>query len=472
VVDHASYVGRTVAGRFRLVALLGEGAMASVFRATQDAEPKELAIKIMHDELRDLPSFSRRFRREAKAASKLRHPNTAQVYDYGDDSEFAYISMEILSGRDLFDVMKAEKRIDPSRAVHLMKQICQALAEAQHHGIVHRDLKAENVMLVPDPNDFWGECIKVLDFGIAKIIEPAKGKIEDAVTNLTGSALTQVGSVLGTPEYMAPEQCKAEKVDFRTDVYAAGVLMYLMVTGRLPFTGELPATVMLKHVREVPEPPSRIAPEIGLQMETIILKALEKDPADRYQHANEMYWALSEIEQWMDEATVAAPSTDGRDSLAETTLPDPVQQAAPQPAPVVPLPIVPPGGLAPPSGTPLVVPHSIAPLTPHPQGPMTDMFGSSPHHVPPPPGLGRELMGAAPSSAALPLPLLGPAQVPVQVPGPVSGPVSTALPPTYTPLGPGMEPFAAQQRRSLILVFVGTLIAVGTLTAIVLLAVL
>ena len=296
-MTEAALIGQTIAGRFKLTGFIGEGAMATVYRGLQDAEPRDVAVKIMHAHLARDPTFSARFRREAKAAALLRHPNTVHIVDYGADRDRLYIAMELISGQDLFEMLVLDRRFSEARATRIVAHVCDALTAAHAKGIVHRDLKPENVMVIPDARDPRIEHVKVLDFGIAKILErdkaPSSGSgpessSDEAPSSLVASALTTVGVVVGTPAYMSPEQCRAEPVDARSDVYSCGILLYQLVCGRTPFTGDSPIEIAINQVRMPPDPPSSVVPTIHPRLEQIILKALEKWPAQRQQSAAEL----------------------------------------------------------------------------------------------------------------------------------------------------------------------------------------
>ena len=288
----SALLGQTIAGRFKITGFIGEGAMATVYRGVQDAEPRDVAVKIMHAHLARDATFTGRFRREAKAASLLKHPNTVQIVDYGDDHGRLYIAMELISGQDLFEMLVLERRFDEERATRIVAQVCDALTQAHARGIIHRDLKPENVMVIPDQHLPGRELVKVLDFGIAKVLERDKSTrgpdSDDAPSSLVASALTTVGVVVGTPAYMSPEQCRAEPVDARADVYSCGILLYQLICGRTPFTGDSPIEIAINQVRQPPDPPSSVIPGIHPQLEQIILKALEKWPAQRQQSAAEL----------------------------------------------------------------------------------------------------------------------------------------------------------------------------------------
>jgi serine/threonine protein kinase len=291
-------VGHTLAGRFRLTGVLGEGAMATVYQGIQDAEPREVAVKVMHAELAIDPTFARRFRREARAAAMLKHPSTVQIIDYGVDDKVAYIAMELLRGRDLFDALTRERRLSEARAAKILIEVCEVLITAHDMHIVHRDLKPENIMLLPHKDGT--ESIKVLDFGIAKLLDKEPKEIDASSSNppesgMVSSALTTVGVIVGTPEYMSPEQCRGEAVDKRSDIYSCGILLYQLITGRLPFTGDTIVDIALQHIRQPAPKPSDFVPFVHAGLEAIIMTALEKWPAQRQQSATELRTALLKI---------------------------------------------------------------------------------------------------------------------------------------------------------------------------------
>jgi serine/threonine-protein kinase len=302
-----TFVGRTLAGRFSITGFLGEGAMASVYRGVQQDEPREVAIKVMHPELTRDETFVKRFQREAKTAARLKHPNTVQILDFGVDDDVFYIAMELLYGKDLFDILATERRLSEVRAVRMGIQICDALSAAHEKGIVHRDLKPENIMLAVDPENPDVESVKVLDFGIAKLVERDKkdASEEAASSGAPSSVLTTVGVMVGTPEYMSPEQCRADLVDARSDVYALGVLLYQAVTGRLPFTGDSVVEIALKHLRDQPRKPSEFLPTINPELEKVILTALNKWPAQRQQTALEV---KAQLEKVLDQLPGGTPT--------------------------------------------------------------------------------------------------------------------------------------------------------------------
>src|ERR1051325_3020567 len=214
-------IGVIVAEKYRLEAKLGEGGMGAVYRATRLMIGDEVAVKILHSEQHD-PKASERFRREAQAAARLKHPNAVNIYDFGvTDDGLQYLVMEFLEGESLRKIIKQQGPLPCSTAAEILSQVCAGLDEAHRHHIIHRDIKPDNIIINVTVT---GIRVKVLDFGIAKIYDH------------TASSLTQTGNVLGTPHYMSPEQCIGEELDSRADVYSLGVVLYEMLTGRVPFS--------------------------------------------------------------------------------------------------------------------------------------------------------------------------------------------------------------------------------------------
>ena len=265
---------RVLGDRYRLGAVIGHGGMAEVHRGRDVRLGRDVAIKLLRSDLARDPSFQTRFRREAQSAASLNHPAIVAVYDTGEDHTDGevtpYIVMEHVEGRTLRDVLASEGRLLPQRAMEITAQICTALEQAHRAGIVHRDIKPGNVMLTPS-----GE-VKVMDFGIAR-----------AVTG-SSSTMTQTAAVIGTAHYLSPEQARGEHVDGRSDIYSTGCLLYELVTGGPPFSGDTPVAVAYQHVREEPIPPSRVEPEVPAAIDAIVLKAMAKNPANRYQTAAQM----------------------------------------------------------------------------------------------------------------------------------------------------------------------------------------
>jgi len=263
-----------LAGRYQLGEVIGHGGMAEVHRGRDVRLGRDVAIKLLRADLARDPSFQGRFRREAQAAAALNHPAIVAVYDTGEDHRDGvvtpYIVMEYVEGRTLRDVLAAEGRLLPQRALEITAQICAALEQAHRAGIVHRDIKPANVMLTTA-----GE-VKVMDFGIAR-----------AVTG-SSSTMTQTAAVIGTAHYLSPEQARGEHVDARSDIYSTGCVLYELLTGGPPFAGETPVAVAYQHVREDPVPPSRIEPDVTESVDAIVLTAMAKNPANRYASAADM----------------------------------------------------------------------------------------------------------------------------------------------------------------------------------------
>ncbi|MCW2574852.1 MAG: pknB [Modestobacter sp.] len=260
--------------RYEIGGVLGRGGMAEVHRGRDLRLGREVAVKVLRHDLARDPSSQVRFRREAQAAASLNHPAIVAVYDTGEDrtpsGATPYIVMEYVEGETLRDVLRRERRLTPERAMSLTADICAALDFSHRNGIVHRDVKPGNVMITPQGT------VKVMDFGIARAVS-------DSAATMTSTA-----AVIGTAQYLSPEQARGEGVDARSDVYSAGCLLYELVTGTPPFTGDSPVAVAYQHVREDPRTPSSINPEIPPELDAILLKAMSKNPANRYQSAADM----------------------------------------------------------------------------------------------------------------------------------------------------------------------------------------
>ncbi|MGY1697920.1 Stk1 family PASTA domain-containing Ser/Thr kinase [Geodermatophilus sp. SYSU D00814] len=260
--------------RYEIGGVLGRGGMAEVHRGRDLRLGREVAVKVLRSDLARDPSFQVRFRREAQAAASLNHPAIVAVYDTGEDRTSTgatpYIVMEYVEGETLRDVLRREGVLAPDRAMTLTADICAALDFSHRNGIVHRDVKPGNVMLTPDGS------VKVMDFGIARAVS-------DSAATMTSTA-----AVIGTAQYLSPEQARGEAVDARSDVYSVGCLLFELVTGAPPFTGDSPVSVAYQHVREDPRLPSSINPRVPPELDAIVLKALSKNPANRYQSAAEM----------------------------------------------------------------------------------------------------------------------------------------------------------------------------------------
>ena len=274
-------VGSFVGDRFLVREKLGEGGMGVVYRAEQTAINRVVALKVLHANLTQDRSLHARFQNEAAASSRLNHPNTITVYDFGQtESQSLYIAMEYVDGKSLDDEIRMIGAMDYHRACRLAIQMCGSLADAHQNNIVHRDLKPENVMLCKrgEEEDF----VKVLDFGIAKIME------DDGTDQV--KALTKTGMVFGTPQYMSPEQIRGEKVDHRSDIYSMGVIVYQMLTGVLPFVADQPMGVLSKHLVDKPPSLNKTNPNarVPSEVEAVVMAALEKEPGKRPQTMKEL----------------------------------------------------------------------------------------------------------------------------------------------------------------------------------------
>ncbi|SFJ55863.1 Stk1 family PASTA domain-containing Ser/Thr kinase [Amycolatopsis sacchari] len=265
---------RLLSNRYELGDTLGYGGMSEVHHGTDIRLGREVAVKILRADLARDPQFQERFRREAQNAAALNHPAIVAVYDTGEtQTEYGplpYIVMEYVNGRTLRDIVKTEGPMSQKRAMEVMADVCAALDFSHRHGIVHRDVKPANVMITNHG------AVKVMDFGIARAMHDGQ------------AAMTQTAAVIGTAQYLSPEQARGEGVDARSDVYAAGCVLYELITGEPPFTGDSPVAVAYQHVREDPKAPSTVNPAVSPELDAIVLKALAKGPANRYQSAAEM----------------------------------------------------------------------------------------------------------------------------------------------------------------------------------------
>lgn len=294
-----SLLGTTIADNFLIEDLLGEGAMGKVYRARQLSLDKIVAIKVLHPHLAGDRNIARRFHREARAASRLNHPNSLHIIDFGQtDDRTLYIAMEFIEGRDLHEIIKEDFPLPLGRIVGLIGEVCLALDEAHAAGIVHRDLKPENIMVVTRRDG--QEQVKVCDFGIAKIQDP--GDTE------ASAPITVAGIVCGTPEYMSPEQCRGEDLDGRADLYSIGVILYQLAANALPFVADTPLGVVTRQLTDAPVPPTLIQErsEVATALEPIVLKAMTKDRDLRYGSALEL---KKDLERVLAGETITAPAT-------------------------------------------------------------------------------------------------------------------------------------------------------------------
>ncbi|MFC8143656.1 Stk1 family PASTA domain-containing Ser/Thr kinase [Streptomyces paradoxus] len=285
---------RRLGGRYELGQVLGRGGMAEVYLAHDTRLGRTVAVKTLRADLARDPSFQARFRREAQSAASLNHPAIVAVYDTGEDYidnvSIPYIVMEYVDGSTLRELLHSGRKLLPERSMEMTIGILQALEYSHRAGIVHRDIKPANVMLTRNGQ------VKVMDFGIARAMGDS------------GMTMTQTSAVIGTAQYLSPEQAKGEQVDARSDLYSTGCLLYELLTVRPPFVGDSPVAVAYQHVREEPQAPSVFDPEITPEMDAIVLKALVKDPDYRYQSADEM---RADIEACLDGQPVAATAAMG-----------------------------------------------------------------------------------------------------------------------------------------------------------------
>jgi eukaryotic-like serine/threonine-protein kinase len=281
-------LGLTLAGRYKIVGHIGEGAMASVFSG-QDLESAgaPVAIKVMHPHLANDRTFSARFKREAQAASMVKHPNSVAIHAIGEENGIHYLIMELCPGRDLRETLKIVGRLPALRAVRILRAVADALRVAHELGVIHRDLKPENVMVQLDPQTGL-DWVKVLDFGIAKLVAPMPKLRSGPTDSDPAPAITQFGVVVGTPQYMSPEQVRGHNLDGRSDLYTCGVLLYQMVTGVLPFDGESPLEVAGRHAFEIPKSPRSVFPELDPSLDALTMRLLAKQPEERPQSAAEL----------------------------------------------------------------------------------------------------------------------------------------------------------------------------------------
>jgi len=283
---------RLLGGRYELDGVVGRGGMAEVYRARDIRLDRIVAVKTLRADLARDPIFQARFGREAQSAASLNHPSIVAVYDTGEDMvtgvRVPYIVMEYVDGRTVRDLLQEGHRLLPERSLEIIDGVLRALDYSHQAGIVHRDIKPGNVMVTRNGD------IKVMDFGIARAMSDAQ------------ATMTQTAQVIGTAQYLSPEQARGERVDARSDLYSAGCLLYELLTGRPPFTGDSPVAIAYQHVRENPVPPSRVDPDVPAWADAIVLKAMAKSPADRYQTAADM---RADLQRAASGLPVSAPPT-------------------------------------------------------------------------------------------------------------------------------------------------------------------
>lgn len=272
-------IGRVFDGKYRLDERLGGGGMGTVYRATHLLIDRPVAVKVLSQRFVGDETAQQRFRREARAAGRVHHPNAVTVTDFGASDRYLYIVMELLQGQTLRDLLVREGPLDAARSASIMLQTSAAVAAAHEGGLIHRDLKPANIFVEQRAN--FPAVIKVLDFGLAKFAVEEQAD-DDYQT------LTQVGTLIGTPRYMSPEQCSGTgKLTPASDVYSLGIILYEMLSGAVPFTAETPLAIALRHVSEAPQPLREIVPSVPEKLEAIVARALAKNPTERFADANE-----------------------------------------------------------------------------------------------------------------------------------------------------------------------------------------
>jgi eukaryotic-like serine/threonine-protein kinase len=262
-------------GRYRILRKLGSGGMANVYLAEDEDLGRRVAIKILNERYATDELFNERFRREAKSAAALSHPNIVSIYDRGEADGIPYIAMEVIEGRSLKELILTRGPLPIAEAIDYAKQILGALRFAHRHGIIHRDIKPHNILLGNENR------LKVTDFGIARA---------------GASQMTEVGSIMGTAQYLSPEQARGAPVTAASDLYSLGIVLYEMLTGQVPYSGDTAIEIAMKHLNETPKPPSTHRPEVTRELDQVVLRALAKEPEDRYQSADELQEDLDRVE--------------------------------------------------------------------------------------------------------------------------------------------------------------------------------
>jgi serine/threonine-protein kinase len=335
--NSADLVGRTIAGTYRIERKLGEGGMGAVFKALDVNLERPVALKVIRPDLGSSKDFVQRFKREGRAAAKFKHPNSVEVYALGEEQGLLWMALEFVNGRELREVIRENGSVPADRTVAIAQQILSALHKAHEQGIIHRDLKPQNIMvsLEAGPGGAGGtefphsavETVKILDFGIAKMKEGDQGGVK-----------TEAGTIMGTVAYMSPEQAKGEPVDGRSDLYAVGIILYQMLTGEVPFQSKSQMDLLNKQINQ-PAPPLRTKrPDVPEALERVILKALEKAPANRFPDARAFARALDESRGAFEATVVSRGETGKLDSSHEsrthapTSTPPPTSSGRPDTA--------------------------------------------------------------------------------------------------------------------------------------------
>jgi len=278
-------IGKTFGGRYSIKEKIASGGMAEVYRAHDSTLNRTVAIKILYPHYAAEAGFVARFRREAQAAANLNHPNIVNIYDWGAEGSTYYIVMEFITGRSLKDIIKEQAPLDKLTIIDIGRQVAAALSHAHGHNLIHRDIKPHNIIITEDGK------VKVTDFGIARS---------------TTATMTQTGSILGTANYLSPEQAQGNEVGNVSDIYSLGVVLFEMATGKVPFTGDSPVAIALKHIHEAPPLPRSLNPDLPINLQEVIVKAISKHPSDRYQSAEEISEDLGRCAEGLSIAPASA----------------------------------------------------------------------------------------------------------------------------------------------------------------------
>ena len=280
-------IGSTFAGRYQIIEELGKGGMGKVYKVLDKEIDERVALKLVNPEIASDEKTIERFRNELKFARKITHKNVCRMYDLSKEKGTYYITMEFVPGEDLKSTLKRVGHLSIGKTIFIASQVCEGLAEAHHLGVVHRDLKPQNIMLDKEGN------ARIMDFGIAR--------------SLKGKGVTTEGMIIGTPNYMSPEQVEAAKVDQRSDIYSLGVILYEMMTGTVPFDGETPLSIALKHKTEKPRNPRELNEQIPEELNRVVMRCMEKNREDRYQSVKELLSELSSIEKGLPTTDMTLP---------------------------------------------------------------------------------------------------------------------------------------------------------------------
>lgn len=329
-IESDAFIGRNLDGKYHIEAKIGEGGMGAVYRARHVLMNAPLAIKVLHPSLVSDATSVARFQREAQAMARIRHSNAIAVSDFGvTDDQVNYIVMELFEGESLRKTLEREKKLSYATAIAIARQVCGALEAAHRSGVIHRDIKPENIFVSLQPDGSY--FVKVIDFGIAKIVTNAAKD---------GPPLTRQGMIIGSPHYLSPEQCTGQDLDARSDIYSLGIVLFEMLTGRVPFTAVTPVAVALLHANEPPPSLRSVCPEIPEALDRLVMRALAKSKNDRPPSAREFAEELERV------ARLVSPSFDPVTPLVGKILDASLASANGGPAPSPPPSAAPVGGSA------------------------------------------------------------------------------------------------------------------------------